>query len=268
MVPLPPTLIPPGSLTPLTPNTPTVTPTPTLPDPLIITMLLRISNPTPTPTPSLVPISSTSKQDFTALPPSGLTNGNRLPPPDLVGPSELFLGMDDPLDPLDNRPHPNAVASHGFEEYEIDNVLADDLDHVLRVQLPPIAAEFEREALSGASIVRALLTGTTPRTDLLAQGSQVASVATLLINTDAPSVPLLAPAERDFELPSLLIAPVRGYPDGGVSAEPETLGPISDAGRQGVRWWDGVALMAAFYLGRPEPTVASRQKLEPRVPLL
>jgi hypothetical protein len=260
MQPLPPTTLPPTALPPTA--LPPTTVTPTLPDPFIITQLQRISNPTtPTPTPGAsTPTNSSNKQDLAALPPSGITNGNRLPPPDLVANAELFLGRDDPLDPLDTKPHPRPVGAHGFEEFEIDNVLADELDHILRVQIPPIAVGFERDALSGASIVRALLTGTTPRTDLLAQGSQVASVATLLVNTEIPSRTLLQPAERDFDLPNLLIAPVRVYPELGLPAEPAPVGPISDAGHESGHWWDAVALMAAFYLGRPLPDSAANTR--------
>jgi hypothetical protein len=105
------------------------------------------------------------------------------------------------------------LARHGMETFELDAVLADDLDQILRVQTKPYAAAFEREVISGVSIVRALLTGTTPRTDLLAQGSQVASVATLLVNTDVQfwPGPSLGPGV-DAGLPLFLIDPVLGYP--------------------------------------------------------
>ena len=216
------------------PSTPSRPATPRLPDPLVITMLQRTPLPGTTPMPaSGMPPASNHGHDNLSLPPAtgGLPNGHRIPPLGVELPWELYVGKNDPQDPLDTKHHPLALAGHGQELFEVDGVLAGDLDNILRVQMGPYAVAFEREALSGASIVRALLTGTTPRTDLLAQGSQVASVATLMMNTDvnvSPGAPA-EPTDGNFGLPNFLIDPLLEYPVSGPPEDGDPTGPISQA---------------------------------------
>lgn len=100
------------------------------------------------------------------------------------------------------------VAARGFDALEVDTVVADELDQVLRMQLGTYAVRYEHEVLSGVSIVRSLLTGTTPRTDLLAQGSDVTPVATLLLSTRANEPAGAEPVNTGSNPASFLMVPM------------------------------------------------------------
>ena len=176
----------------------------------------------------------------------GIAFGNRIPLLGFVADSRVVNRWDDPPEFLDTKRPARALPTHGFEVYEVDRVLADDLDRILRVQMGAYAVPFEREVLSGSSIVRALLTGTTPRTDLLPQGSHVASVATLVLSTDAQMPTTLPSASTGDlrDLPIFLIDPVQEHSYPRLPLVPPASGPISQAPSETSRTRPGLWMIA------------------------
>jgi hypothetical protein len=218
--PPPPVVVVPPPPTVVVPPPPTVPQpvVPQFPDPLVLTLLTQ--GPTKTYTPAVAPAAlgtttaSSTARGYGLLPTlvPGFALGNRIPPLGVVADSLVIDRWDEPPELLGPKRSALANPGHGFEVYEVDRVLAEDLDRILRVQMGAYAVPFERDILSGTSIVRALLTGTTPRTDLLPQGSHVASVATLVLKTDVHTLSGTQSESTDgLDLPTYLIDPVQGH---------------------------------------------------------
>jgi hypothetical protein len=131
--------------------------------------------------------------------------------------------------PSDNKGEPGNRTTGSGPEGKPDSLLAGDVDDLLRALPEPAERGFEQELFSGLDIVRTLLTGTTARPDLVPQqGTQVAPVATLLLNTgsDAPD-PGQSAQRPSFPLSDLLISPARTFPaiplgENPLSAQPST----------------------------------------------
>jgi hypothetical protein len=138
-----------------------------------------------------------------ALPPTVLSQGA------VSNLFQTFSGSVGFQAPATNGPEKTAATTsiRGFDALEVDTVVVDELDEVLRAQMGSYEVKFQLEVLSGVSIARALLTGTKPGT-LLAQGSGVTPVATLVLRTGAnlPAVP--EPTENGTNPATFLISPV------------------------------------------------------------
>lgn len=244
LAPIPPTPTP----TPVTPTTPT------LPDPLVITILINDSNSATPPITGTTTVSSTTRTNELPTTTVSVIASSHNDALGVAPNSDINSGSTEPADAVDTKRPPATVAKHGLEVFEVDDVLAQDLDQILRVQMKPYAVSFERDVLTGASIVRSLLTGTTPRTDLLAQDSQVAAVATLVVNTDVlpPGMPT-TPGEKPLDLLGYLIDPLRSYSAPLPSASPLMLGPVKppppppplETRKLTPSWWQTIALLGA-----------------------